>query len=96
MTEWQIQTPLVHGSLWVLSYATSLLGVLQIWDRALHDQAKTVAAFRRALALGGIGASIPERYAVAGARLMPRILPVRLRVGRAANRPTCPSTSRVA
>ena len=66
---WQLETPVVHGSLWVLSYAISLLGVLQIWGNALRNQAKAVTAFRRAMALGGAGASVQERYAAAGARM---------------------------
>ncbi|MDP9359550.1 MAG: M3 family oligoendopeptidase, partial [Chloroflexota bacterium] len=41
---------------------------LQVWRHSLRDQAGAVAAYRRALALGGTR-PLPELFAAAGARL---------------------------
>ncbi len=43
------------------------LGAFQVWRNALKDQQAAVAAYRKALALGGT-VTIPEFYATAGGR----------------------------
>ena len=45
------------------------MGAFQVWRNALQDQAAAVAAYRRALALGG-SRPLPELFAAAGAHLV--------------------------
>ena len=42
------------------------LGAVQVWRKAQINQAEAVAAYRRALALGGT-ATLPDLYQAAGA-----------------------------
>jgi oligoendopeptidase F len=50
-----------------VEYGMAQLGSVQLWANALRDQQGAVAAYRRALALGGT-ATLPELYAAAGIR----------------------------
>ena len=54
--------------LFFVEYGISLLGALQIRRAALQDQEAAVARYRQSLAASGSGVSIPELYAIAGAR----------------------------
>jgi hypothetical protein len=51
-----------------IEYGLAQLAALQIWRAGRGDEAGAVAAYRRALALGGTR-PLPELYAAAGARL---------------------------
>lgn len=50
-----------------VEYGLAQLGAVQVWRNALADQAGAVAAYRRALALGGT-VDLPALYRAAGAR----------------------------
>ncbi len=50
-----------------IEYGIAQLGALQIWQRSLTDRAGAVAAYRRALALGG-ARPLPELFEAAGIR----------------------------
>lgn len=50
-----------------VEYGLAQLGAVQVWRNALADQAGAVAAYRRALALGGT-VELPALYRTAGAR----------------------------
>jgi oligoendopeptidase F len=49
-----------------IEYGMAQVGALQIWRRALEDQAAAVAGYRRALAQGG-SQTLPQLFAAAGA-----------------------------
>ena len=51
-----------------VEYGLAQLGAVQVWGNALKDQAKSVANYRKALALGG-ATRLPELYRAAGAHL---------------------------
>jgi oligoendopeptidase F len=51
-----------------VEYGLAQLGAVQVWGNALKDQAKSVANYRKALALGGT-VRLPELYQAAGAHL---------------------------
>ena len=51
-----------------IEYGLAQLGAVQVWGNALKDQAKSVANYRKALALGGT-VRLPELYQAAGAHL---------------------------
>ncbi len=53
---------------YMIEYGLAQLAALQIWRASQVDRAGAVAAYRRALALGGTR-PLPELYAAAGARL---------------------------
>jgi oligoendopeptidase F len=50
-----------------IEYGLAQLGALQVWRNAQRDQAGSVAAYRKALALGGT-VSLPNLYEAAGAK----------------------------
>ncbi|MBK8022915.1 MAG: M3 family oligoendopeptidase [Chloroflexi bacterium] len=50
-----------------VDYGMAQLGALQVWMRMRSDHAGALAAYKRALALGGT-ATLPELYSAAGAR----------------------------
>ena len=66
---WLTCIPMFVLPLYYAGYGVSLLGSLQLWQRAQHDQSKAVAAYRRALSQGGLGLSVPELYASAGIQI---------------------------
>ncbi len=66
-TGWHRKLHIHQVPFYYVEYGLAQLGAMQIWRNALRDQAGAVAAYRRALALGGT-ASLPQLYATAGAR----------------------------
>jgi oligoendopeptidase F len=66
-TGWHNKSHIHQDPFYYFEYGLAQLGALQIWRNAIDDQAGAVAAYRRALSLGGT-ASLPELYQTAGAR----------------------------
>ncbi|MCH7703190.1 MAG: M3 family oligoendopeptidase [Planctomycetes bacterium] len=64
---WQRQLHLFEVPFYYVEYGIAQLGALQVWQNARRDRKKTVADYRKALALGG-GCPLPELFAAAGAR----------------------------
>lgn len=64
---WHRQGHVFAEPFYYVEYGMAQLGAVQLLGNALRDQAGTVAAYRRALRLGGT-ASVPALYAAAGAR----------------------------
>jgi oligoendopeptidase F len=67
MTGWHRKLHIHTMPFYYVEYGLAQLGATLVWGNALKDQAKAVAHYRRALALGGTR-SLPELYAAAGAR----------------------------
>ena len=67
MTGWHRKGHIHQVPFYYVEYGMAQLGAVQVWRNALRDQAGAVAAYRRALALGGT-APLPQLYAAAGAR----------------------------
>jgi oligoendopeptidase F len=67
VTGWQRKEHIFEEPLYYVEYGLAQSGAIQIWRNALNDQAGAVAAYRRALSLGG-SVPLPELYAAAGAR----------------------------
>lgn len=67
VTGWQRKLHINQSPFYYIEYGLAQLGAFQVWRNALKDQPGAVAAYRRALALGGT-ASIPELYDAAKAR----------------------------
>lgn len=65
---WYQQLHIFLHPFYYIEYGIAQLGALQVWRNALGDQAGAVAAYRRALALGGTR-PLPELFAAAGAHL---------------------------
>ena len=63
---WQRQLHLFEVPFYYIEYGMAIVGALQIWRNSLHDQAAAVAAYRRALALGGTK-TLPELFETSGA-----------------------------
>ncbi len=66
-TGWHRKLHIHTDPFYYVDYGLAQLGAVQVWANALDDQAAAVAAYRRALALGGTR-PLPELYAAAGAR----------------------------
>jgi oligoendopeptidase F len=66
-TGWQRKLHIFLEPFYYVEYGLAQLGAAQVWANALKDQAGAVAAYKRALTLGGTK-SLPELYATAGAR----------------------------
>jgi oligoendopeptidase F len=66
-TGWHRKLHIHQLPFYYVEYGLAQLGAVQVWRNALADQAKAVADYRRALALGGT-APLPQLYAAAGAR----------------------------
>lgn len=64
---WQHKLHIFEVPFYYVEYGLAQLGAVQVWRNAIQDQAGAVAAYRKALALGGT-ASLPELYRAAGAR----------------------------
>jgi oligoendopeptidase F len=64
---WRQRLHIFQVPFYYVEYGLAQLGAVQVWRNALSDQAGAVAAYRRALALGG-SAPLPELFAAAGAR----------------------------
>ncbi len=67
VTGWQRKQHIFEDPFYYVEYGLASLGAFQVWHNAIRDQQAAVAAYRRALALGGT-LPIPELYAVAGGR----------------------------
>lgn len=64
---WHRQLHIFLYPFYYIEYGIAQLGALQVWQRSLTDRAEAVAAYRRALALGG-ARPLPELFAAAGIR----------------------------
>ena len=67
MTGWHRKQHIHRYPFYYVEYGVAQLGAVQVWRNALEDQAEAIAAYRRALALGGT-ADLPGLYAAAGAK----------------------------
>lgn len=65
-SSWQRQLHLFCYPFYYIEYGIAQLGALQIWRNAKRDHARALAAYRRALALGG-SRRLPELFASAEA-----------------------------
>ncbi len=66
-TGWHRKQHIHRAPFYYVEYGMAQPGAVQIWANALQDQAKAVADYRSALALGGTG-SLPVLYETAGAK----------------------------
>ncbi len=66
-TGWQRKLHIHQIPFYYIEYGMAQLGSVQIWKNSLEDRAGALAAYRRALSLGGT-ASLPDLYSAAGAR----------------------------
>lgn len=66
-TRWHSQGHVFQVPFYYIEYGMAQLGAVQLWANATRDQHGAVAAYRRALALGGT-VSLPEMYQAAGIR----------------------------
>lgn len=66
-TGWHRKQHIHRAPFYYVEYGLAQLGAVQVWRNALSDQPGAVAAYRRALALGGT-ATLPDLFAAAGAR----------------------------
>ena len=66
VTGWQRKGHIHQDPFYYIEYGLALLGAVQVWRNAQSDQAATVAAYRKALSLGGT-APLPQLFAAAGA-----------------------------
>ncbi len=64
---WRRQLHPFSYPFYYVEYGLAQLGAVQVWRNALKDQSGAVAAYRRALALGG-SKPLPELYQTAGAK----------------------------
>jgi oligoendopeptidase F len=67
MTGWHRKLHIHTSPFYYVEYGLAQLGAVQIFGNALKDQAGAVAAYRKALALGGT-VTLPELFAAAGAK----------------------------
>ena len=64
---WHRQLHIFLYPFYYIEYGIAQLGALQVWQRALTDRSGAVAAYRRALSLGG-ARPLPELFAAADIR----------------------------
>ncbi len=64
---WHRQLHIFLYPFYYIEYGIAQLGALQVWRRSLVDRPAAVAAYRRALAIGG-ARPLPELFEAAGAR----------------------------
>jgi oligoendopeptidase F len=67
MTRWQRQLHIYQVPFYYVEYGLAQLGAVQVWRNALKDQAKAIADYRSALALGAT-VPLPQLFAAAGAK----------------------------
>ena len=67
VTGWHRKLHIFQVPFYYVEYGLAQLGAMQVWRNALRDQAKAVANYRQALALGGT-VTLPELFATAGAK----------------------------
>lgn len=65
--QWQRQLHLFEAPFYYIEYGIAQLGALGVWQNAKRDSQEAIAAYRRALALGG-SRPLPELFAAAGLR----------------------------
>jgi oligoendopeptidase F len=68
IARWYRQLHIFLYPFYYIEYGIAQLGALQVWRNSLSDQAGALAAYRRALALGG-ARPLPELFEAAGAKL---------------------------
>lgn len=68
VTGWHRKLHIFQIPFYYVDYGIAQLGAVQVWKNSLQDQAKAVADYRSALALGGTR-SLPELFSAAGAKL---------------------------
>jgi oligoendopeptidase F len=66
-TGWHRKLHIHTAPFYYVEYGLAQLGAVQIFGNALKDQAGAVAAYRKALSLGGT-VTLPRLFATAGAR----------------------------
>ncbi len=66
-TAWHRQLHIFEAPFYYIEYAIAQLGALQLWLNAKRDRPAALAAYRRALALGG-SRPLPELFTEAGLR----------------------------
>jgi oligoendopeptidase F len=64
---WHRKRHIHRTPFYYVEYGLAQLGAVQVWKNALSDQAGAVAAYRRALALGGT-VPLPDLYRAAGVK----------------------------
>ena len=69
VARWYRQLHIFEYPFYYIEYGIAQLGALQVWRRSLADPADAVAAYKRALAVGGTR-PLPAIYEEAGARLV--------------------------
>jgi oligoendopeptidase F len=67
LTGWHRKLHIHQIPFYYVEYGLAQLGAVQVFGNALKDQAGAVAAYRRALALGGT-VTLPQLFAAAGAK----------------------------
>jgi oligoendopeptidase F len=67
-TGWQRKLHISCIPFYYVDYGLAQLGAVQVWANARQDQARAVAQYRQALALGGTR-SVPDLFEAAGGRL---------------------------
>jgi oligoendopeptidase F len=67
VTGWQRKQHIFEVPFYYVEYGMASLGAFQVWANAIKDQKGAVAAYRRALALGGT-VPIPKLYETAGVK----------------------------
>jgi oligoendopeptidase F len=65
VTGWHRQLHIFHVPFYYVEYGLAQMGAVQVWRNSLNDPTGAIAAYRRALALGGT-ATLPELYQTAG------------------------------
>ncbi|MCA1669078.1 MAG: M3 family metallopeptidase, partial [Thermomicrobia bacterium] len=68
VARWYRQLHIFLYPFYYIEYGIAQLGALQVWQNSLTDHAEALAAYRRALALGGTK-PLPQLFEAAGARL---------------------------
>ena len=66
-TGWQRKLHIFQAPFYYVEYGLAQLGAMQVWRNALADQTAAVAAYRKALSLGGT-VPLPQLFDAAGAR----------------------------
>jgi len=61
---WQRQSHIHQSPFYYVEYGIAQLGAVQVWQNSLKDKSRAIAAYRRALSLGGTH-SLPELFAAA-------------------------------
>jgi len=68
VNRWRRQLHIFRVPFYYIEYGLAQLGAVQVWERALSDQAQALADYRSALELGGT-VKLPELYERAGVKL---------------------------